>query len=306
VPDAAFEEPRLAAIYDLVNGDRSDLEVYAAIVAELGARSVLDVGCGTGEFACLLAARGIAATGADPALASLELARAKPGADRVRWLHEDAAALPPLQVDLAVMTGNVAQVFVTDEEWAAALAGVRAALRPGGRFVFETRDPEAQAWRTWNRGQTYQRVHVAGAGEFAAWCDLIAGDAPLVTFRWTYEFSGDGAVLTSESTLRFRGREEVASSLSAAGFTVEEIRDAPDRPGKEMVFFARRLESAIGYSPDEPLARPVLIDGRHLHVNEAKLQGVGPHHVIGDVTVVPARAARPRRPDRAVRPDPLR
>jgi hypothetical protein len=48
----------------------------------------------------------------------------------------------------------------------------------------------------------------------------------------------DGAVLTSDSTLRFRTREEVASSLEAAGLTVQEVRDAPDRPGKEMVFFA--------------------------------------------------------------------
>lgn len=239
--DAAFAEPRLAAIYDAVNGDRSDLEVYAAIVAELGARSVLDVGCGTGTFACLLAGRGIAVTGVDPALASLDVARAKPGADRVRWLPGDAATLPPLQVDLAVMTGNVAQAIASDEEWAAALAGVRAALRPGGRFVFETRDPEAEAWLTWNRDQTYQRVHVAGAGEVTAWCDLIEAKAPLVSFRWTCEFCADGAVLTSESTLRFRGREEVAASLEAAGFTVGEVRDAPDRPGQEMVFFAGRV-----------------------------------------------------------------
>src|SRR5258708_35760611 len=47
--DALFEVPRLAAIYDIVDGDRFDLAVYAAIVAELGARSVLDVGCGTGR-----------------------------------------------------------------------------------------------------------------------------------------------------------------------------------------------------------------------------------------------------------------
>ncbi len=28
--------------------------------------------------------------------------------------------------------------------------------------------------------------------------------------------------------------------LAAAGFTVEQIRDAPDRPGKEFVFIAAR------------------------------------------------------------------
>ena len=53
-------------------------------------------------------------TAVDPAEASLAVARTKPGAERVRWLHGYATDLPPLQVDLATMTGNVAQIFVTD------------------------------------------------------------------------------------------------------------------------------------------------------------------------------------------------
>jgi pimeloyl-ACP methyl ester carboxylesterase len=39
------------------------------------------------------------------------------------------------------MTGNVAQVFRGDEAWAATLRAIRKALRPGGRLVFESRDP---------------------------------------------------------------------------------------------------------------------------------------------------------------------
>jgi hypothetical protein len=53
-------------------------------------------------------------------------------------------------------------------------------------------------------------------------------------------FDGDGAVLTSDSTLRFRTRAELADSLAAAGFAVDEVRDAPDRPGREFVFIARK------------------------------------------------------------------
>jgi hypothetical protein len=44
VPDDVFEHPRLVAIYDALDPDRSDLEVYAGIAAELGARRVLDLG----------------------------------------------------------------------------------------------------------------------------------------------------------------------------------------------------------------------------------------------------------------------
>lgn len=132
-PDAIFAVPRLAEIYDLLEGERGDLEPYLAMAAEFGARSVLDVGCGTGTFACLLAERGVEVTGVDPAAASLDVARAKPGAGRVRWLHGDATSLPELAVDLATMTANVSHVFLTDQDWSAALRGIYAALRPGGR-----------------------------------------------------------------------------------------------------------------------------------------------------------------------------
>lgn len=47
MPDLIFAHPRLAAIYDVIDDDRSDLDVYTALVEELGARSVLDIGCGT-------------------------------------------------------------------------------------------------------------------------------------------------------------------------------------------------------------------------------------------------------------------
>src|SRR2546422_7839843 len=132
--------------------------MYAAIVEEFAARTVLDVGCGTGTFACLLAAKGIDVVALDPAAASLAIGRAKPGADQVRWIHGEVVALPPLQVDLTTMTGNVAQVFLTDDEWASTLRHVRAALRPGGRLVFETRDPASRAWLEWDRAHSHSRT----------------------------------------------------------------------------------------------------------------------------------------------------
>src|SRR5258708_40064418 len=100
VPDNIFEHPRRASIYDALDPDRSDLDAYAAIVDELGARRVLDVGCGTGTFALLLAARGLEVVGVDPAAASLAVARAKPGAQRVRRIPGGATTLPPMRGDV--------------------------------------------------------------------------------------------------------------------------------------------------------------------------------------------------------------
>jgi ubiquinone/menaquinone biosynthesis C-methylase UbiE len=240
VPDAIFAEPRLAEIYDPLDPDRSDLDVYAVMAEGLGARSVLDVGCGTGTLAHMLADRGLEVIAIDPALASLKVARRKPGADRVRWLHADAASLPPLQVDMAVMTGNVAQVFVTDEDWTAALRAARKALRPGGRLVFESRDPARKAWLEWTRDQAYRRVVVPGTGPVQTWTDLTGVRQNLVSFRMTFVFERDGVAMISDSTLRFRSRAELADSLAAANLILEEVRDAPDRPGRELVVTARR------------------------------------------------------------------
>lgn len=69
---------------------------------------------------------------------------------------------------------------------------------------------------------------------------MTAVNGPLVTFRWTFAFAADGAVLTSDSTLRFREREEIEAELLTQGYEVREVRDAPDRPGREFVFLARR------------------------------------------------------------------
>ena len=144
MPDRLFAEPRLAEVYDPLEPDRADLDAYLDMVEEFGARSVLDIGCGTGTLATMLARRGVDVVAVDPAQASLQVARRKPGADRVRWVHGDVRRLPALQVDLVTMTGNVAQVFVTDADWMTTLQAARRALQPGGALVFETRDPAAE------------------------------------------------------------------------------------------------------------------------------------------------------------------
>ncbi|MFI1352410.1 class I SAM-dependent methyltransferase [Streptomyces sp. NPDC020898] len=235
-----FQHPRLAAIYDPLDPDRSDLDAYVALATEFAARRVLDIGCGTGVFALLLADRGIEVTGVDPAVASLDVARAKPGGERVRWIHGDATGLLPLQVDLATMTANAAQEISDPQDWRQTLRGVYAALRPGGHLVFETRDPSKRAWEQWNRESSYRVTEVPGVGAVDSWVELVGVNGPLVTFRWTFVFASDGEVLTSDSTLRFRERKEVEAELLRQGYEVKGVRDAPDRPGREFVFVARR------------------------------------------------------------------
>jgi len=125
-PDPAFTDPRFAVLYDLLDGDRSDLDLYVDVVREVGANLVVDIGCGTGELAIRLAA-------------------------------------------------------------SACCARVSAARR-----LVRLRDAPP-----------------GGAG-----------------------LGGLG---------RPREQAEIEKDLVAAGFDVADVRDAPDRPGKELVFLARRV-----------------------------------------------------------------
>ncbi len=138
------------------------------------------------------------------------------------------------------MTGNAAQAIVDPQVWQETLRGVHDVLRPGGRFVFETRDPAKRAWEAWNREASYRVTEIPGVGAVEHWVELIEVSEPLVTFRSTYVFAADGQVMTSDSTLRFREREEAEVELAALGYVVEDVRDAPDRPGLEFVFVALR------------------------------------------------------------------
>jgi SAM-dependent methyltransferase len=237
-PDPIFADPRLAVFYDALDDDRSDLDAYVAIAAELDARTVLDLGCGTGSLAVRLAALGVSVVGVDPAGASLEVARSKPLAERVRWIHGEAidAAEQGVVADLAVMTGNVAQVFLTDSDWRSTLAGVHACLSPGGWFVFETRNGEARDWESWDMTPTTIALHDGTTGVVSRRVTEVS--MPLVSFR--YEMSLDSGVLSSTTTLRFRTPDQIEQDLKAQNFDVADIRDAPDRPGKELVFLARR------------------------------------------------------------------
>lgn len=238
--DLIFSDQRLADLYDVFDPDRSDLATYLAIAAEVSAGTVVDVGCGTGTFACLAAEEGLDVVGIDPAEASLVVARRKPSADKVRWIRGEASTLEPVGADLATMTANVAQVFLTDASWQAALSGVRGALRPEGWLVFESRDPARRAWLEWTKERTYQQASVPWEGTVSTWLDILSVELPLVTFRHTFVFERSGEVITSDSSIRFRSRDELDTSLGDAGFRVLDVRDAEDRPGCEFVYVVQR------------------------------------------------------------------
>jgi ubiquinone/menaquinone biosynthesis C-methylase UbiE len=237
--DQIFENDKLAAIYDTFDGSRDDLIHYLEIAKEFNAKNILDIGCGTGCLATLLSNQCFNVTGLDPALASLSIAKKKKEASKVQWIHGDSSKAPKDSFDLAVMTGNVAQVFISDQEWEENLINIKSSLLNDGLLVFEVRDPSKKDWKNWTSESTFQKINVPSVGMVEAWCEITDETEDLVSFRWSYKFESDGEIVTSDSTLRFRQKEDISTSLTNHGFEVLDIRDAPDRPGKEFVFIAK-------------------------------------------------------------------
>lgn len=239
VVDANFNDELLARLYDPLDPDRSDLEIYTQLITAIDAHKILDLGCGTGTFACILAGAGFEVTGVDPAGASLVVAREKPEAARVHWVHGTVHDLPTGDFDAAVMTANVAMVFTDDAQWQNTLQRIALALKPGGTLIFETRRPEVRVWEQWTEQLTRETTVVAGQGAVTTWVQVLGYDNELLRFRETFRFE-DETEMISESTLRYRNREHIEATLDAAGFEVREVLDAPDRPGRQLIFVAQR------------------------------------------------------------------
>ena len=182
VADAIFEDPRLAAVYDPLDPDRSDLDVRPPWPRSSGRGR-----CSTSAAAQV---RSPAAGPAghrghrfDPAAASLDVARGKPGADAVRWVHGVATTLPPLSGRRRVHDGNVAQVFLSDDEWAATL---RAARRRYGRAAGSCSRPETrpgEPGRSGHRRSPASWSMCPTSVVVESWEEVTEVSGELVTFR---------------------------------------------------------------------------------------------------------------------------
>lgn len=118
---------------DESKGEAADLVRALALVP--GER-VLDVPCGYGRIALELAARGLCVSGLDASEEYVAEARRRAQERRLsaEFVHGDMRALPWRgEFDAALCVGNSFGYF-DDEGNRAFLAGVHAALMPGGRF----------------------------------------------------------------------------------------------------------------------------------------------------------------------------
>jgi SAM-dependent methyltransferase len=208
-----------AAVYEGLNPDDDDYRFYAALAEERAATLILDLGCGTGRLARLLAAAGRSVVGIDPDPEMIRVARAAATAAKITWRLGTSDSADPSSADLAVMTGHVAQVFLDDDEWARTLADLYQALVPGGVLAFESRNPGARGWKKWTRAQTLRTVETPeGPVEF--WHETASVDLPLVAYDTFDRNLRTGAETVTRDVLAFRDPGALNTSLLDAGFSI--------------------------------------------------------------------------------------
>lgn len=214
-----YGDERLVGLYDGDNGAGDDHEYYLKLADAIGAKKVLDFGCGTGLLTRGFAQPGRVVIGVDPSATMLGFARKQPGAEAVTWVDGDARAVEGAgDADLVVSTGNV-MMHIGPDDYPWVLRSLADALRPGGVFSFESRNPAARAWEEWSSEATERDTP---AGHLREWMEVTEVDKGRVAFDAHNVFE-DGSDAVYTTVLHFRTAEEIRVDLENAGFGEIEV-----------------------------------------------------------------------------------
>jgi SAM-dependent methyltransferase len=174
---------------------------------------ILDVPCGGGRLALVFSERGYRMTGVDLSSQFLDHARAAQGSDKVAWEQRDMRDLPwQARFDAAFCVGN-SFGYLDDQGNASFLRSVRAALKPGARFVLETPmvlenllgHLQPRPW--WKAGDVYLLVE-------------NRYDPATSRLDIEYTFSKNGTVEVRRGSHRAYAYRELVALMEAAGFAV--------------------------------------------------------------------------------------
>lgn len=237
--DAIYDDPALIALYDILNAANHDHDFYRGEVPA-GTRQIIDLGCGTGRFAIHLAQLGYAVTALDPAAGMIDFAKGQDTNGKVTWLVGTAVDLPRQpKADIVFMTGHAFQCLLTDTAIKETFDSVRTVLNPGGRFLFESRNPAQRPWSNWNTRQELTPAVLPHALTIERKVLEVTGE--LVSFEERYFLPGK--ILASTSTLRFPNKDLIVSGLRKAGFEEIDVfgdwdRNKFSKNSPEMIFSA--------------------------------------------------------------------
>lgn len=219
-------------------------------------RSVLDLGCGTGEHTAFFARAGARAVGVDRSEAMLDAARDHEAEGAGRFLPGDLLDLRSALGEespfgLAICLGNALPHLREDDELDRMLAGVHTALRPGGALLVQIVNYEGIL--ATGRRHLPVNVRPGDGDEEIVFLRLLkdAGDGRILFFPATLELDADcedeplRLIQSRRVELRAWTRDALGPRLRAAGFEPEWCGDMLGGPfdaetSPDLVVIARR------------------------------------------------------------------
>ena len=240
---AEFNNSRLAQIYDAFCPLGKDSDFFLSEVKKSNPKSVLDVGCGSGILTVELTKIADIVVGVEPAVPMLEIARRRPGGNKVTWIQGHVTDVSDMTVDVIIMSSHVAQFLLDEDEWQLTLEHLSTLLSPGGKLIFDSKNPLVKPWSSWNKENTKRSVDTA-LGNVMMWNELLSVVDNRVQYQLHYMLES-GDILTSNNELIYRTKENLSNSLIRAGFEVEAIIGDWDgsfanNSSEEMIFVARK------------------------------------------------------------------
>jgi SAM-dependent methyltransferase len=219
----------LASSYDRMVGFEKRVHGAGRLIAALLERfdpvraAGLDLGCGTGAFACALAVAGFPAAGLDLAEEMLVQARANAarlGLD-VRFVTGCLEALPqpfaPHSAGLVLCLGNTLPHLLAPEDLGRAFSGIAALLAPGGLAVIQTLNYD----RILERQERIVSVDRDGDATFLRFYDFLAdGLLRFNLLRVTWEGAAARPAPLISVLLRPYRRQDLAAAAQMAGLDV--------------------------------------------------------------------------------------
>lgn len=159
------------AEYELVYQNRDELEASQCIdliekaVRPAPGAAILDMGCGRGRHARVLARRGYDVTGVDLSAPSLEKARARAAAEGLAITFQQGDMREPVataQFDGVVNLFTAFGYFEDDADHARAIRAMATAVRPGGWLVQDFLNaPQVRATLVPHDGRQVGDAHIA-------------------------------------------------------------------------------------------------------------------------------------------------
>ena len=238
----------LAASYDRLTNDvdyEATVDFYWQILARegLSPRTAVDLACGTGSVALLLAKKGLQVIGVD--LSEDMLCQANQKAQeqnlQIMFLQQPLQRLRLARgVDLAVCALDSMDYITNPEDCREAIARVYRVLNPGGCFIFDVNTPEKLRAMD---GQVFldedDDVYCVWRGEFEEETNVCSYAMDLFQRR------GDVWVRSFEEHREYAySAQQLIDYLRQAGFTAIEVyadrRFEAPQPGEQRIYIKAR------------------------------------------------------------------